>query len=177
MPNPIGSATPASSSVFDGTRAPEPTEAGTLSCGSFSAQSFSSSSLLIEVLQGVPAPVRVILPAGSNPTVTKVGPQEYSVTLSLSGVNTVQLAPAMADAHQNQVAAVAPNVFAFTYQTRQRLVATVSPSGLVTAVARGSCIILIGSARQANLPFTNAAPPSGEVGCEVYAELQVTVRP
>lgn len=162
----LPTATTASSPSYDGNAAPDPTAAGTSSVGSFDSAS-------IEVLQGVPAPVRIILPEGSNPTLTKLGPQQYFVSLSLS--STVQLTPGFADAQQNEVLAVAPNSFAYVYSSRNSHVATVDGSGLVTAVGRGEATILIGSARTANLPFTNAQVPAGLVGCEVFAELTVLV--
>jgi hypothetical protein len=81
----------------------------------------------------------------------------------------------MADSQQNEVTAVSPNTFSFVYRSRQVNVATVDSNGLVTAVGRGECTILVGSARQANLPFTNASPAAGLTGAEVYAEVTVRV--
>jgi hypothetical protein len=162
----------ASSDTYDGTPSPAPTDAGILSCGSFDAQ---DGRFPTQVYQAVPAPVRIILPAGSNPTLIKLGPQEYFVTLSLSGTNTVQLTPGMADAQQTPVTATSPNAFAFVYRSLQVSVATVDANGLVTAVGRGECTILIGSARQANLPYTNASPAAGLTGAEIYAEVTVRV--
>lgn len=165
----LPTATTASSPSYDGNPAPAPTDGGTISSGSFEA----SDGFDTQVLQGVGAPVRIILPAGSNPTLTKLGPQQYIVSLTLSSI--VQLTPGFADAQQNQVSAVAPNSFAYAYTSRNNHVATVDASGLVTAVASGEATILIGSARAANLPFANAQAPAGLLGCEVFAELTVRV--
>ena len=166
LPNP----TAASSPSYDGVPSPAPTDAGILSCGSFDAQ---DGRFPTQVYQAVPAPVRVILPAGSNPSLIRLGPQEFSVRLSLSGTNTVTLVPGMADAHQNPVTAVSPNSFSFIYRSRNIRVCTVNDSGLITAVARGEAVVLIGSSRNANLPFVNAAMPAGSA--EIFAELTVQV--
>jgi hypothetical protein len=173
----IPSPKPSDTMSYSGTPAPSPTDAGSLATGGWANNLTSPPwwNFPNEVYQAVPACVRVILPAGSNPTLIKLGPQEYFVTLSLSGTNTVTLTPGMADAHQNPVTAVSPNAFAFVYRSRQVSVCTVNSNGLVTAVGRGECTVLIGSARNANLPFTNASPPSGLTGAEIYAELTVRV--
>ena len=78
----------------------------------------------------------------------------------------------MANALNEIVAATAPNVFTYTYRSRNINVATVSPTGLVRAVSNGQCEILVINTRAANLPFVNATP-SGTEG--VQASLQVTV--
>jgi hypothetical protein len=164
--------TPATSDSYDGLGLnPDPNQSGSFSSGGF----VSASGFPHIVYQNVGAPVRVTLPVGSNPTIIRIGPQEYFVTLSLSGTNTVQLTPGMADSLQNPVSPVSPNTFSFVYRSRQVNVATVSDSGLVTAVSRGECTVLIGSARNANLPFTNASPAAGLTGCEIYSELTVRV--
>jgi hypothetical protein len=164
--------TPATSDSYDGLGLnPDPNQSGTYSSGGF----VSASGFPHIVYQNVGAPVRVILPAGSNPSLIKQGPQAYSVTLSLSGTNTIQLTPGMADSLQNPVSPVSPNVFSFVYRSRQIKVATVSDSGLITAQTRGECTVLVGAARSANLPFTNASPASGLTGCEVFAEVTVRV--
>jgi hypothetical protein len=169
LPNP----TAASSPSYDGTPSPAPTDAGVLSCGSFDAQ---DGVFPTQVLQAVRAPVRVILPAASNPILIKQGPQEYFATLSLSGTSTLQLTPGMADSQNNPVTAVAPNVFnSFVYRSRNNHVCTVNSNGLVTGVSRGEAVVLIGSSRNANLPFTNAAPPAGLTGAEIYCEVIVRV--
>jgi hypothetical protein len=166
LPNP----TTASSPSYDGTPSPAPTDAGILSCGSFDAQ---DGVFPTQVLQAVRAPVRVTLPVGSNPTIIRIGPQEFSVRLSLSGTNTVTLVPGMADSLQDPVSPTAPNTFSFVYRSRNTHVCTVDSNGLVTAVGRGEAVVLIGSVRNANLPFVNAAMPAGS--SEIYAELTVQV--
>jgi hypothetical protein len=170
MPSPP-TPTPATSNTYDGLGTPDPSQSGAYSSGGF----VSASGFPHIIYQNVGAPVRVILPAGSNPTVTKLGPQEFFVQLSLSGTSTIQLTPGMADAQQNPVSPTAPNTFSFVYRSRQVNVATVSDSGLVTAVGRGEGTILIGSARNANLPYTNSSPAPGLTGAEIYAELTVRV--
>lgn len=128
------------------------------------------------LVQELPALTRVQLPSGTNPTITKLGPQEYSCTLSLSGTNTVQLNPAYGNCQNTPTAPVSPATPSFTYTTRQRLVAEVNASGLVTAVGRGECIILVSSVRGVNNSIPGSAtPPAGQTGSEVYCELRVIV--
>lgn len=165
---------PNDSTTYSGVVNPDPTQTGTLACGGWDGGQASGGNQP-EVFQGVPAPIRPSLPVATNPPITQVSPNSYSVTLSLSGTNTVQLAPSFVNAKSQGVSAVAPNVFAFVFSSRNSHVATCAANGLVTAIGRGQCTVLIGSARTANLPFTNAAPPAGLVGCEVYCELNVTV--
>lgn len=159
-------------STYSGVPLPDPTQAGTLAVGGWNGGQPSGGNQP-EVFQGLPAPVRPSLPSGTNPSVAQVSPNSYSVTLHAG--DTLQLAPSFVNAKSQPVVAVSPNVFNFVYQTRQRLVATCDANGLVTATGRGQCTILVGSARTANLPFLNSAPPSGLVGCEAYCELIVTV--
>jgi hypothetical protein len=174
----IDTTKPSDSPVYSGVPAPDPSAAGITSTGGWANTNipFYGYTLNVEVLQGIPAPIMPTLPAASNPTVTKVSPNSFKVTLSLSGTSTVQLAPGFNNAQNNSVSAVAPNSFnGFVYTSRNQKIATVSSSGLVTAVTRGECTVLIGSARQANEPFAGASPPAGTTGCEVYCELNVIV--
>jgi hypothetical protein len=164
--------TPADAPSYDGTPAPIQTS-GTLSTGAVimpRVQSQVTPQVNTQFPQGVPAPVAVQL-SGSG--IKQIGsPQQYGVTLSLSNTDTVQIVPAMANALNDVVPAVAPNVFTYTYRSRNINVATVSPTGLVRAVFNGQCEILVINTRAANLPFVNATP-SGTEG--VQASLQVTV--
>ena len=157
---------------YDGTPAPIQTS-GTLSTGAVimpRVQSQVTPQVNTQFPQGVPAPVAVQL-SGSG--IKQIGsPQQYGVTLSLSNTDTVQIVPAMANALNEIVAATAPNVFTYTYRSRNINVATVSSTGLVTAVSSGQCEILVINTRAANLPFVNTMP-SGTEG--VQASLQVTV--
>ncbi|MGC2102054.1 MAG: Ig-like domain-containing protein [Candidatus Sulfotelmatobacter sp.] len=166
--------TPADAPSYDGTPAPIQTS-GTLSTGAVimpRVQSQVSPQVNTQFPQGVPAPVAVQLSTlGSG--IKQIGsPQQYAVSLSLSNTQTVQIVPVMANALNEVVSAVAPNVFTYTYRSRNINVATVSPTGLVRAVSNGQCEILVMNTRAANLPFVNATP-SGTEG--VQASLQVTV--
>jgi hypothetical protein len=159
---------------YNGTPAPIQTS-GTLSTGAVivpRVQSQVTPQVNTQFPQGVPAPVAVQLSTlGSG--IKQIGsPQQYGVTLSLSNTDTVQIVPAMANALNEIVAATAPNVFTYTYRSRNINVATVNSSGLVTAVGRGQCEVLVINTRAANLPFVNTMP-SGTEG--VQASLQVTV--
>ena len=151
---------------------PEATNAGQSQTGGWASNPGAVGvSFPCEVAVALPACIRVLLPAGSNPTVTRLAPSQYSVTLSLSGTNSVTLVPAGGDAQGNQTAAVSPNAFVFSLTSRNSKVATVS--GLtVNAVARGECEVLVKSPRQVNLAFTNAAPSNTEA---VAASLNVIV--
>lgn len=164
--------TPADAPSYDGTPAPIQTS-GTISTGAVimpRVQSQVNPQVNTQFPQAVPAPVAVQL-SGSG--IKQIGsPQQYGVTLSLSNTDTVQIVPAMANALNEIVAATAPNVFTYTYRSRNINVATVNSSGLVTAVGRGQCEVLVINTRAANLPFANATP-SGTEG--VQASLQVTV--
>jgi hypothetical protein len=157
---------------YDGTPAPIQTS-GTLSTGAVivpRVQSQVTPQVNTQFPQGVPAPVAVQL-SGSG--IKQIGsPQQFGVTLSLSGTDTVQIVPAMANALNEVVTATAPNVFTYTYRSRNINVATVNSSGLVTAVGRGQCEVLVINTRAANLPFVNTMP-SGTEG--VQASLQVTI--
>jgi hypothetical protein len=164
--------TPADAPSYAGTPAPIQTS-GTLSTGAVimpRVQSQVTPQVNTQFPQGVPAPVAVQL-SGSG--IKQIGsPQQYGVSLSLSNTDTVQIVPVMANALNEIVAATAPNVFTYTYRSRNINVATVSPTGLVRAVSNGQCEILVINTRAANLPFVNATP-SGTEG--VQASLQVTV--
>jgi hypothetical protein len=161
----------ATSLIYGGTPAPAQTS-GTLSVGSVENAAGAGPpypNYPTTFPQGVPAPVAVQL-SGSG--IKQIGsPQQYAVSLSLGG-DTVQIVSAMANALNEIVAATAPNIFTYTYRSRNINVATVNSSGLVTAVGRGQCEILVINTRAANLPFTNTMP-SGTEG--VQASLQVTV--
>jgi hypothetical protein len=161
----------ATSPIYSGTPAPIQTS-GTLSVGSVENAAGAGPpypNYPTTFPQGVPAPVAVQL-SGSG--IKQIGsPQQYAVSLSLGG-DTVQIVPAMANALNEIVAATAPNVFTYTYRSRNINVATVSSTGLATAVSSGQCEILVINTRAANLPFVNTMP-SGTEG--VQASLQVTV--
>jgi hypothetical protein len=149
------------------------TAAGIESNGSWNPNYPSLNS--VAELEQIPAPIMPSLPSATNTTVTKVSPNSYKATLSLGGAQTLQLEPSFNNCQSAPVTAVAPNVFEFVYTSRNTHVATVDSTGLVTPVGRGEVCILIGSARAANLPFAEASAPAGQVGCEVYAELNVTI--
>ena len=161
---------PSNTSTFT-SPAPSPADAGTLQTGGWANNLTSPPwwNVANEVLEALPANVRVQLSG-----ITKIGPNQYSTTLSLSGTNTLQLVPNAADAKQNSTTAVTPNSFTWAYTSRNIHVATVNSSGLVTAVGRGECEISVRSFRQVNASFTNATP-SGTEG--VDATIQVTVLP
>ncbi len=138
--------------------------------------------LPVQVLEQIPAPVNVQLPLTDG--VTRVGsPQQYRVTLSLSGAHSlptsITLAPTAANSQNSPVLAVAPNVFVYQFRSRQELVVTLSTepndyaaTAVLTAVALGGAEVQITIPRACNLPFTNASP-SGTEGSQ--AVLQVTV--
>jgi hypothetical protein len=128
------------------------------------------------LVQALPALCRLQLPVATNPMVAQKGPQEYSATLSLSGTDTVQLAPAFANSQNVPTAPVSPATAKFVYTSRNVYVATVSPSGLVTAQNHGECVILVSAYRGVNAPISGSAtPPAGQLGTEIYAELAVRV--
>jgi hypothetical protein len=74
----------------------------------------------------------------------------------------------MTATNQNTDPALAP----FVWFTRQRFVATVDSSGLVTLVGQGSTTIECRYPRAANLPFTNATLSGTEFA---YATVDLTV--
>ena len=128
-------------------------------------------------VQHLPALTRLQLDSAINPTIHQLGPQEYKTVLSLSRMPTVQLNLSYADNLNNPSAPVSPAVPAFVYTSRNIAVATVSPTGLVTAAGlRGECIILCSSVRCANASIAGSAvPPAGETGTEIYLELRCVV--
>jgi hypothetical protein len=173
MPNDfIVSTTPASTPSYSGTPAPSPADAGTLATAAFEDSTCIDygNPFPQAVLQGVPSNVRVQLTLASG--ITQLGPNQYAVSLSLSGTSTVQLTPNAADAQQDETEPVSPNSFTWSFVSRNVNVATVNSSGLVTAVGRGECEILISSTRAVNASFTGATP-SGTEG--VQASLNVRV--
>jgi hypothetical protein len=85
--------------------------------------------------ENVPAVSRVTI---SGAGVTKVGPQEYTVSLSLGQVQTVQLTGGNTDATN----AVTSGQGTFTYRSRNTKVATVV-GGLVTPAGRGQAEIIV----------------------------------
>ena len=128
-------------------------------------------------VQHLPACTRVQLVSASNPSVISLGPQECKVILSLSGTNTVQLNPSYGDnLNAPSQGPISPAVPAFVFTSRQRLICTVSPSGLVQATGRGETIILCSSVRCANASIPGSAvPPAGLVGTEIACEVRVVV--
>ena len=154
--------------TYSGFPQPYPTDAGTLQTGAWDGGEPAGGNQQ-EVREGLPANVRTQL---SGAGVSLIGPNQYSVTLSLSGADTVQLTPNGADARQNPTSAVSPNVLTWGYVSRNVKVATVTSNGLVTAVGRGECEIVIRSFRQVNASFVGATPSGTE---SVDASLLVTV--
>lgn len=127
-------------------------------------------------VQMLPALTRLQLVSAANPSVTQLGPQEYKVVLSLSGTHTVQLNPSYGNSQNAPSAPVSPATANFIYTSRNVYVATISPTGLVTARNRGECILLCSSVRCANASIPNSAtPPAGNTGAEIYCELRVVV--
>jgi hypothetical protein len=163
----ISSPKPNATENYSGVLPPDPSDAGITQTGSWANNPVSP--FRNEILEALPACVRVQL-TGSG--VTALGPNQYATTLSLG--ETLQLTPTGADAQQNPTGAISPNVFAWTYISRNINVATVSSTGVVTAVGRGECEILVISPRQVNSSFPGAMP-SGTEG--VQAEIQVKVVP
>lgn len=159
---------PNDTTTYTGVVNPDPTQVGSRACGGWDGGQASGGNQQ-EVFQGVPANVRVQLSG-----VTKIGPNQYSTTLSLSGANTLQLVPNAADAQQNPTSAVAPNSFTWKFSSRNVNVAKVNSSGLVTAVGRGQSEIVVRSFRQVNASLSGATP-SGTEG--VDATIQITVLP
>jgi hypothetical protein len=67
-----------------------------------------------------------------------------------------------------------PPLGTFVWISRNRAIATVNASGLVSLVGRGQCDIECRYSRAANLPFANANPSPTE-SMAVYAILTLTV--
>jgi hypothetical protein len=156
-------------SAYSGLIPPNRTD-GNAQVGAFVSNVPSINALYIPTsqLEGVPAQVKVSV---SGPGVVQVGaPNQFAVTLSLA-TGALQLT-----GHVNNAANVNtdPALAAFTWVGSQIFVATVSSSGLVTAVARGSCTLECRYSRAANLPFASAAPSGTEF---VYATIDLTVTP
>ena len=74
---------PNDSTTYSGVVNPNPTETGILACGGWDGGEPAGGNQQ-EVFQGIPANVRVQLSG-----LTKVGPNQYAATLSLSGTNTL----------------------------------------------------------------------------------------
>jgi hypothetical protein len=177
---PVGTVLIATTAVA-GSGDPSVSQGGTTNeqngCAVYNPQSFANTNVGQGILRLFPGAQRVTLPAATNPTLTVRGPQEYFVVLHAG--NTLQLAPGHANCQQVPTTAVSPLVYTFNYVTRQRLVATVSSTGRITAVAPGECIILVSAVREVNDSLPNSAtPPAGETGgAEVYLEVAVRVIP
>lgn len=169
MPNQWSIGKPNATPSYTGTPRPEPASAGQLQTAGWVDPAGISygAPFSVETLEAVPANVRVQLSG-----VLKTGPSQYAATLSLSGTNTLQLVPNAADAQQNPTSAVAPNVFSWSFSSRNNSICTVNSSGLVTAVGRGECEITVRSFRQVNASFAGGTP-SGTEG--VDASVNVTV--
>ena len=92
----------------------------------------------------------------------------HQLALSLSGTNTHQITPVAKDvAGTTQTATQS-----FAYVSRNPSVATVSGTGLITGVKRGSAII------EVSYPFANNQAGVGADGqhiCRIYNEINVTV--
>jgi hypothetical protein len=123
----------------------------------------------VAVGEGLPAAVMVQL-TKNNGIVQTGSPQQYSVRIQNG--STLQLTPLTANAQNQLTSAVAPNVFTYSFTSRNSHVATVDANGLVTAVSRGEVEIVIQSTRSVNASFVGATP-SGTEG--VSCSLNVTV--
>jgi hypothetical protein len=164
---------PSDTANYTGIPAPSPTDGGTLQTGGWAdldGQQTFPRSFPTEVFEAIPANVRVQLALASG--ITRLGPSQYAVSLSLSGTDTVQLTPNAADAQQDETSAVSPNSFTWSFVSRNVNVATVNSSGLITAVGRGQCEVRVISSRAVNASFVGATP-SGTEGTD--ATIQVTV--
>ena len=120
------------------------------------------------MLESVPSQTNVSI---SGAGVVRVGaPNQFKLQVSLSA-GTIQLTGHVTTAtNQNTDPALAP----FVWVSRQKFVAVVSNTGLVTLTGRGSTTIECRYPRAANLPFTNAVPSGSEFA---YATVDLTVTP
>ena len=92
----------------------------------------------------------------------------HQVSLSLSGTSTHQIIPVVKDVLGSTQTATQ----SFAYVSRNPSVATVSGTGLITAVKRGSAII------EVSYPFGNNQAGVGADGqhvCRIYNEIAVSV--
>jgi hypothetical protein len=158
MSGPNGMAKPSDTVTFTGVENPVQTS-GALQTGGWDDNT-------IEVLQGVPAQTRV---AVSGAGVTRVGaPNQFKLQVSLAQ-GSVQLQGHVSTANNvNTDPAVAP----FAWFSRQKFVAIVNSSGLVTPVGQGFTTIECRYPRSANALFTNATPSGTEFA---YATVDLTV--
>jgi hypothetical protein len=169
---PQQTATPASTATFTTSLPPSNgiNEAGRQSVGSWNSNPAAglNGAAPLELL---PAPVNVQL-GGTPGAVQQGSPQQWTVIMSLSDSPTLQIVANMANSQNEPVTAVAPQVFSYTYVSRQSSVCTVNADGLVTATGRGQTEIEVWSTRSCNASFVGATP-SGTEG--VRASLIVTV--
>lgn len=142
--------------TYSGVSAPDPTQAGTLQTGAWAVGGVQTG----EILEALPANCRVQL-SGSGVT-NAAGSQtnQYKVILALG--ETLQLTASGADATNTRTSAVSPNSFVFWYRSRNVNVATVSSSGLVTAVGHGETEIIVTTPRNVNNPWGGASPSGTE---------------
>lgn len=177
MPNNYSTGKPSDTPTFTG--APPSLQAtnGTQQTGGWTDPNSTSYGVPIamESLEALPANVRVQLSGSGISKCANSQTNQYVTFLSLSGngyPKTLQLIPNGADCNNNPTSAVSPNVFAWSFTSRNVAVAVVSPTGLVTAEGRGECEISVTSSRAVNASFAGSAP-SGTAG--VSASLRVIV--
>jgi hypothetical protein len=174
--NPKLSDTPVFSGVFASDGNTGVTQMGLYQSASWASLNNFPFGTSVDVQEMLPSAVRVQLQTGAVVKQTGTA-QQYAALLSLSGANglpsSLQLVPSMANAHNQATQAVAPNVFQYTYRSRNVLVAIVSASGLITPVSKGGVCVMIGSTTQVNASFGGATP----TGPIAFAEIQITVAP
>ena len=170
MSGPNGSPKPSDTSTFTGIENPVQTS-GQYQAGGWDAVGNPpnppyAGTPSFSVLEAVPAQVKVSI-SGSG--VVRVGaPNQFKLQLSLNA-GTVQLTGHVTTAtNANTDPALAP----FVWISRQRFVATVDSSGLVTLNGKGSTTLECRYPRAANLPFTNATPSGSEYA---YATIDLVI--
>jgi hypothetical protein len=110
--------------------------------------------------------------SSSDPRLKRVGPSQYELTLSLSKDSAgVRVQGGLTDA-QGNVNTAAPTIGSFIYGCTQRLICSVSDTGLVTPTALGSCDVYT----RWPIGQVNAGFPNAEPNLSNFAEARIALR-
>jgi hypothetical protein len=164
---PMGETTPASTANYTGVDMPL-IGSGSLQGGTFDSGPHGFVNTHVAVTEGVPAQNKAYL---SGPGVTQVGaPNQFQAKVNLAAA-TLQLTGHVSSTNNSNTD---PALGTYVWLSTNSHVATISNTGLVTFVGKGSVTIECRYSRAANLPFVNATPSSTESRA-VYATLELQI--
>lgn len=168
---PNGAVTPASLPAYDGEDFPlDSTGNGSVQCGTFESTVVPpSNAWTLAVTEAVPSQAKCYL-SGIGVTAVSNAKNQFKATVSLASP-TLQLTGHVSTALNENTD---PALGTYVWVSRNTMIATVSNTGLVSAIRRGEVEIECRYSRAANLPFPGSTPSQTESQA-VYASLNLIV--